>query len=68
MRSTWLCSRNDIVANLSVLIAAGGVAYFRSNWPDVVIGGVIGCLFLRTAVGVMTASITEYRELKPLKI
>ena len=68
MRSTWLCSRNDIVANLSVLIAAGGVAYFRSNWPDVMIGGVIGCLFLRTAFGVLTASIAEYRELKPLKI
>lgn len=68
MRSTWLCSRNDIVANLSVLIAAGGVAYFRSNWPDIVIGGVIGCLFLRTAVEVLTASIAEYRELKPLRI
>jgi Co/Zn/Cd efflux system component len=64
MRSTWLCSRNDIVANISVLVAAAGVAYFRSVWPDILVGGMIAALFLRTALTVLTESLHEYRELK----
>lgn len=63
MRSTWLCSRNDIIANLSVLAAAGGVSYFRSFWPDVVVGGAIAVLFFRTALVVLKESIYEYRQL-----
>src|SRR5262245_29193266 len=38
MRSTWLCSRNDIIANLSVLLAAAGVSVLNSSWPDIVVG------------------------------
>ena len=38
MRSTWLCSRNDIIANLAVLVAAAGVKVFNSTWPDIVVG------------------------------
>lgn len=64
MRSTWLCSRNDIIANVSVLIAAGGVAYFRAIWPDVLIGGAIAVLFFRTSLTVLRESIHEYRDLK----
>jgi cation diffusion facilitator family transporter len=64
MRSTWLCSRNDIVANCAVLVAAGGVAFFQSIWPDVVTGAVIAFLFLRTAFGVLTDSIQQYRMLQ----
>jgi Co/Zn/Cd efflux system component len=66
MRSTWLCSRNDIIANLFVLLAAGGVAYFRSVWPDIFIGLVIAALFLRTALGVLRESIREYRTVKAI--
>jgi cation diffusion facilitator family transporter len=64
MRSTWLCSRNDIIANLAVLAAAGGVAFFRSPWPDLLVGGAIALLFLRTAWTVLNESIHEYRGLK----
>lgn len=62
-RSTWLCSRNDIMANLSVLAAAGGVSHFRSLWPDVIVGGAIAVLFFRTALVVSRKSIYEYRQL-----
>jgi cation diffusion facilitator family transporter len=62
MRSTWLCSRNDIVANLSVLAAGGGVALFESKWPDLVVGGAIAVLFMRTACAVLAESISEYQE------
>lgn len=64
MRSTWLCSRNDIIANLFVLAAAGGVAYFESIWQVIFVGLVIAVLFLRTAFGVLRESIGEYRHLR----
>jgi Co/Zn/Cd efflux system component len=62
MRSTWLCSRNDIIANLSVLAAAGAVSASISVWPDVVVGAALAILFLRTAWTVLNESISEYRE------
>ena len=50
---TWLCSRNDIVANLSVLLAAAGVRVFDSRWPDILVGAAIAALFLRSAFTVV---------------
>lgn len=56
MRSVWLCSRNDIVANVAVLAAAAGVHATRSVWPDAVVGFAIALLFLRSATGVLAAA------------
>ncbi len=64
MRSTWLCSRNDIIANVAVLAAAAGVAVTGALWPDLVVGGAIAVLFLRTAWTVLNESVREYRTLK----
>jgi cation diffusion facilitator family transporter len=64
MRSTWLCSRNDIIANLSVLVAAAGVRVFQSSWPDILIGAVIAALFLRSALTVLSESVFELQKLK----
>lgn len=64
MRSTWLCSRNDIVANLAVLAAAAGVAVSDSLWPDIFVGVAIALLFLRTASTVLKESVHEYRMVK----
>ena len=63
MRSTWLCSRNDIVANFSVLIAAVGVKVFDARWPDIVVGAAISALFLRSAFSVLRESLRELRIL-----
>jgi cation diffusion facilitator family transporter len=49
MSSVWECSRNDIVSNLSVLVAAAGVWLTASPWPDLVIGSLLAALFLRSA-------------------
>ncbi|NDD92431.1 cation transporter, partial [bacterium] len=38
MRSTWLCSRNDVIANLGVLLAAGAVSLTQSKVPDLIVG------------------------------
>jgi Co/Zn/Cd efflux system component len=61
MRSTWLCSRNDIIANLSVLAAAAGVMIFASSWPDILVGAAIAVLFLKSAVTVIHESFLELR-------
>jgi len=53
MASTFECSRNDVIANVGVLIAAGAVMATGSAWPDIAIATIIAALFLRSAVGVI---------------
>lgn len=53
MESVWLCSRNDIIANLGVLVAGAGVALTGSMWPDLAVGATIAVLFLRSALYVI---------------
>ena len=64
MRSTWLCSRNDIIANLSVLVAAISVKVFDASWPDILVGAAIAALFLRSAFSVLRESFLELRILR----
>lgn len=63
MGSTWLCSRNDLIANIGVLLAAGGSYLLASRWPDIMVGGIIATLFLSSAVGVLQQSVKELRTL-----
>jgi Co/Zn/Cd efflux system component len=53
MRSAWICSRNDVVGNAAVLVAAGAVAVTGSPWPDIVIGLLVASVFGRSAVQVV---------------
>ena len=53
MRSVWLCSRNDIIANLAVLVAAVAVWGSASRWPDLIVGVGIALLFLSSALRVL---------------
>jgi Co/Zn/Cd efflux system component len=64
MRSTWLCSRNDIVGNLAVLAAGATVASVGSVWPDVLVGAGVSLLFLRTAALVLRDSVAERMRLR----
>ena len=69
MRSVWLCSRNDVVANASVLAAAAGVAALGSQWPDVVVGVAIAALFLRSAATVLRdAATTTAKQQKAVTV
>ena len=59
LRSTWLCSRNDLIANAAVLGAAVLVAWSESLWPDLIVGAGIAVLFARTAASVLRESLAE---------
>lgn len=59
MTSTWLCSRNDLIANVAVLVAAAAVWQLDSVWPDVIVGVAIAVLFLRTARDVIRDARNE---------
>lgn len=67
MRSTWLCSRNDLIANSAVLAAAAIVVVSNNPWPDMVVGVAIAALFLRTAVTVIGESRRELANLGGLE-
>ncbi|MDZ4081804.1 MAG: cation transporter [Bdellovibrionales bacterium] len=62
MRSTWLCSRNDIVSNFGVIIAAVLVGLLNSGWPDLVVGVAIAGLFLKSAYEVVGEAKDELRS------
>lgn len=62
MRSTWICSRNDIIANSSVFVAAALVAFTHSNLPDVIVGLLITSIFLKSAVSILRDSVRELKQ------
>ena len=68
MSSVWLCSRNDIVANVSVLFAAAGVWLTRSGWPDILVGLALAILFLRSALFVLRGAVTELRAINACQV
>lgn len=61
MSSVWLCSRNDLIANVSVLFAAAGVWLTDSGWPDILVGLALAALFARSALFVLRGAIIELR-------
>lgn len=62
MSSVWECSRNDIASNLAVMIAAAAVWLTQAGWPDLAVGFALACLFLRSAVRVLSGAMTALRE------
>lgn len=59
LRSTWLCTRNDLISNAGVLVAAVLVAWSETIWPDIIVAVGIAVLFLRTSASVLRESLKE---------
>jgi len=53
MRSAWICSRNDVVGNVGVLVAALAVGLTSSPWPDILIGLAVAGMFGRSAMQII---------------
>ena len=61
-RAIWLFSRNDALANIAVIIAAGLVAWFKTAWPDLLVAAIIALLFLHSAWEIIRDALAELRE------
>ncbi|WP_193172981.1 cation transporter [Nisaea nitritireducens] len=61
VRSVWLCSRNDAIGNVAVVIAAGGVWYTGTGWPDLVVAGVMAGLFCWSSFQIIRQGLGEMR-------
>jgi Co/Zn/Cd efflux system component len=62
VRSVWLCSRNDAIGNVAVVLAAGAVALTRSPWPDLLVAFLLCSLFLHSARLILQQALAEMRD------
>lgn len=62
MRSVWLCTRNDVIANLAVIAAAAGVFGTGTVWPDVAVAAVLALLGLTAGRVVIRQALGELEE------
>ena len=62
VRSVWLCSRNDAIGNVAVMIAAAGVWGTGTKWPDLIVAAIMASLFLWSSFQILRQS---WRELTP---
>ena len=62
MRSIWLCSRNDALGNIAVMLAAGGVFATATAWPDILVAALIAGLNLSAAAHVLRQALAELQS------
>lgn len=62
MRSVWLCSRNDALSNIAVIMAAMGVFGTHTAWPDLAVAVVMGGLAISAALHVFKVSMLELKQ------
>jgi Co/Zn/Cd efflux system component len=61
MRSAWICTRNDVLGNLAVLLAALGVFGTQTGWPDVIVAAIMASLALQGSWIVIRQGFGELR-------
>lgn len=62
VRSVWLCSRNDAIGNLAVMLAAVAVFYTQSKWPDLIVAFLMAALFFYSSFQIICQARIELRE------
>ena len=65
VRSVWLCSRNDAIGNIAVMIAALAVWATATKWPDLVVAAIMASLFLTSSIQILRQSL---REMRPARL
>ena len=65
VRSVWLCSRNDAIGNIAVVVAALGVWGTTTGWPDLIVAALLASLFLWSAVQIWAQAMRERRSTIP---
>ena len=62
VRSVWLCSRNDAIGNVAVIVAALAVWGTATKWPDLLVAAIMAGLFLTSSIQILRQSFKEMRE------
>ena len=62
VRSVWLCSQNDAIGNVAVMIAALAVWGTATKWPDLIVAAIMAGLFLNSSIQILRQSFREMRE------
>jgi Co/Zn/Cd efflux system component len=62
MRSVWICSRNDAIGNVAVMLAALGVLGTGTAWPDLLVAAAMAVLALSGAWTVTRQARKELRD------
>lgn len=69
MRFIWLCSRNDAIGNIAVMLAAAGVFGTGLSWPDLVVAALMGLLALSSGISVIRhAQVQRLRDRRPRQV
>jgi Co/Zn/Cd efflux system component len=61
IRSVWLCSRNDAIGNVAVMLAAVGVFGTGTGWPDLIVAGIMASLFIYSSIKIIGQSRQEMK-------
>jgi cation diffusion facilitator family transporter len=64
IRSVWLCSRNDAIGNVAVIIAAGLVWLTATPWPDLIVAAGMAGLFLQSATKIFLQASRELKQVR----
>jgi Co/Zn/Cd efflux system component len=64
MKSVWLCSRNDAIGNVAVILAAIGVFGTGSLWPDIIVAAIMAILGLTGGYQVIKQALKERKDSK----
>jgi len=59
VESVWLCSRNDAIGNVAVVLAASGVFATDTAWPDLAVAAIMASLFLSSSVKIIKNARAE---------
>src|ERR1700756_4742163 len=68
VRSVWLCSRNDAIGNVAVMIAALGVWGTSTRWPDLAVAGIMACIFLTSSAQILGQALHQMRHPHPAPV
>lgn len=60
-QSVWICSRNDAIGNIAVILAAGAVYITATAWPDIIVAAILGFLALSGARQIIKNALKERR-------
>jgi Co/Zn/Cd efflux system component len=65
VRSVWLCSRNDAIGNIAVMLAAVAVFLTGTRWPDLLVAALMAGLFLTSSLQILRQSLRQMRAPHP---